>query len=129
LTIDALAQRSILLQTGSRHIPLIEGWFKRRGLRANHRITCNSNSAAVKMTAAGLGLSLVPIECARQELDAGVVTPVPVLVQLPTNSFVTIYPVGQIEPALDAVIDVMRELAASLMIGRRPRARIKMAAR
>jgi DNA-binding transcriptional LysR family regulator len=115
LTIEALAQYPIMLQTGSRHIPVIEGWFKNNGLRVIRMITCNSLSAAVKMTAAGLGLSLVPIECARQELDAGAVTTVPVQVQLPANSFVTIYPTGQIEPALGAVIDVIRELAAGLL--------------
>ena len=114
LTIDALAQYPIMLQTGSRHIPVIEGWFKSRGLRVKHMITCNSLSAALKMTAAGLGLSLVPVECARQELDAGVVTTVPVEIQLPTNSFVTVYPAGQVEPALGAVIDTIREFAAGL---------------
>jgi DNA-binding transcriptional LysR family regulator len=129
LTIDLLAERTILLQNGSRHIPVIEGWFKSRGLRATHIITCNSLSAAVKMTAAGLGLSLIPLECARQELDAAIVTPVPVQVKLPTNSFVMIYPAGHVEPALDAVVDVMRELAASLMIGRKSRARNRNAPR
>src|SRR5262249_33569729 len=69
LTIDALADRTIVVQTGSRHIPVVEGWFRKRGVRARHMMTCNSIAAAVKMTAAGLGLSLVPIECARQELD------------------------------------------------------------
>ncbi len=119
LTLEALAQRPILMQSSSRHTPVIEGWFKSRGLQPRHIITCNSLSAAVKMTAAGLGLSLVPIECARQELDAGIVTPVPVQVQLPSNSFVTIYPVGPVEPALDAVIAVMRKLALELR-GERP---------
>jgi DNA-binding transcriptional LysR family regulator len=129
LTIDALAQHPIMLQTGSRHIPVIEGWFKSRGLRVNRIITCNSLSAAVKMTAAGLGLSLVPVECARQELDAGVVTTVPVQVQLPANSFVTTYPAGQVEPALGAVIDVIRELAAGLITNGKSRARPKTARR
>jgi hypothetical protein len=64
-----------------------------------------------------MGMALVPIEVARQELDAGVVTLVPVQVKLPTNASVTIYPVGQVEPALGAVIDVMRELAATLTSG------------
>ena len=52
---------------------------------------------------------------------SGVVTLVPVKVQLPSNSFVTTYPVGQVEAALDAVIDVMRELAAGLVTRRKPR--------
>jgi DNA-binding transcriptional LysR family regulator len=115
LTIDELAKRTILLPTGGRHIPVIEGWFKSRGVRAKHIITCNSLTTAVKMTAIGMGMSLVPIECARQELDAGIVTLVPVQVKLPSNSFVTTYPIGQVEPALGAFIDVMRELAATLM--------------
>jgi DNA-binding transcriptional LysR family regulator len=127
LTIEALAQRTILLPTGGRHIPTIEGWFKSKGVRAKHIITCNSLTTAVKMSAIGMGMSLVPIECARQELDAGIVTPVPVQVTLPSNSFVTIYPVGQVEPALGAIIDVMRELAATLMTRRTLGARIKPA--
>jgi DNA-binding transcriptional LysR family regulator len=129
LTIDALAQRTILLQSGGHHIATIEGWFKSRGLRAKQTISCNSLTTAVKMTAIGMGMSLVPIECARQELDARLVTQVPVQVQLPSNSFVTTYPADRVEPALDAVIDVMRELAATLMTRRTPGPRIKPAAR
>jgi DNA-binding transcriptional LysR family regulator len=129
LTIDALAERTILLQSGGHHIATIEGWFKSRGLRARQTITCNSLTTAVKMTAIGMGMSLVPIECARQELEAGAVTQVPVQVQLPSNSFVTTYPVGQLEPALDAVIEVMRALAATLVMRRPPRSRVATAAR
>jgi DNA-binding transcriptional LysR family regulator len=114
LTIKELAQRTILLPVRGRHISTIEGWFKSRGVRPKI-ITCNSMSTAVKMTAIGMGMCLVPIEVARQELDAKVVTLVPVQVKLPTNASVTIYPVGQVEPALAAVIDVMRALAASLL--------------
>jgi DNA-binding transcriptional LysR family regulator len=115
LTLDALAQRTILLPAGGRHIPTIEGWFKSKGLRANRIITCNSLTTAIKLTGIGMGMSLVPIECARQELDAGVVTSVPVQVQLPSNLFVTTYPVGRLEPALEALINIIRELAATLM--------------
>jgi len=115
LTIEALAERTLLLPTGGRHISVIEGWFKSRGLRAKQIISCNSLTTAVKMTALGMGMSLVPIECARQELDARIVTQVPVEIELPTNSFVTIYPVGLVEPALASLINVMRELATTLM--------------
>jgi DNA-binding transcriptional LysR family regulator len=118
LTIEELAQRTILLSAKGRHISTIEGWFKSRGVRPKI-IICNSMSTAVKMTAIGMGMSFVPIEVARQELDARVVTLVPVQVKLPTNASVTIYPVGQVEPALAAVIDVMRELAATLTPGSR----------
>lgn len=121
LTVDALAARTIVLQSGSRHIPVIEGWFRTHGVRAHHMITCNSLATAVRMTAAGLGLSLVPIECARRELNDGIVTQVPVQVDLPANSFVTLYPVGQAEPALDAVIDVIRECSRNLLTQRKPR--------
>jgi DNA-binding transcriptional LysR family regulator len=115
MTIEALAQRTILLPAHGRHISMIEGWFKSRGLRPKQIITCNSLSTAVKMAAIGMGMSFVPIECARQELDARLVSPVPVEVPLPTNTSVTIYPVGQVEPALDAFINVMREVAATLL--------------
>jgi DNA-binding transcriptional LysR family regulator len=113
LTIDELARRTILLSAKGRHISTIEGWFKSRGVRPKI-IICNSMSTAVKMTAIGMGISLVPIEVARQELDAHIVALVPVQVKLPTNATVTIYPVGQVEPPLAAVIDVMRELAGTL---------------
>lgn len=114
LTIDELAKRTILLPSRGRHIPVVEGWFKSRGVRVKQIIDCNSLATAVKLTTMGIGLSLVPIECARQELDAQVVAPVPVRLQLPTNSYVLAYPVGQVEPALAAFIDVMRVLASTL---------------
>jgi DNA-binding transcriptional LysR family regulator len=115
LSVEALAKHTILLQSGSRHIPVIEGWFKSRGLRVKNIIRCNGIATAMKMTAAGLGLSLVPIESARRELESGTVTAVPVQVQLPANSFVMIYPAGRIEPALGAVVDVIRKIAARLI--------------
>jgi DNA-binding transcriptional LysR family regulator len=115
LTIDELAQQTILLSAKGRHNSTIEGWFKSRGLRPGQIITCNSISTAVKMTVLGMGMGLVPIECARQELEARLVRAVPFEMQLPTNSSVTIYPVGQVEPTLDAFIQIMRELAATLL--------------
>jgi DNA-binding transcriptional LysR family regulator len=114
LTVEALAEQPLLLPTGGRHIPTIEGWFRSRGLRPKQIIACNSQSTAIKLTVMGMGMSLVPIDAARQELDAGIVTPVPVDVQLPLNSFVTIYSLGQVEPALGAVVQIFRELAATL---------------
>jgi DNA-binding transcriptional LysR family regulator len=81
--------------------------------RPKQIITCNSLSTVVKMIAIGMGISLVLLECARQELDACVVTAVPVQLQLPSRSVVMAYPVGQVEPALDALIDIMRELGAT----------------
>jgi hypothetical protein len=59
-------------------------------------------------------MGFVPVECARLELETRIVTLVPVEVQLPTNLYVTVYPAGQVEPALGAFIDVMREHAATL---------------
>ena len=114
LTIDELAKRTILLPARGFRIPVIEGWFKSRGVEVKQTINCNSLATAVKLTRIGVGLSFVPIECARQELDAGVVTLVPVQFPLPTNSYVMTYPVGQIEPALAAFINVMRVLASTL---------------
>jgi hypothetical protein len=42
LKIEALEQRTVLLQTGGRHISTIEGWFKSRGVCPKQIITCNS---------------------------------------------------------------------------------------
>jgi DNA-binding transcriptional LysR family regulator len=120
ITIDELAQQTILLPGSSRHIPAIEGWFKSSGVRAKKIIICNGQATVVKLTAIGVGMGFVPVECARPELEAGVVTLVPVQVQLPTNFYVTIYPAGQVEPALGAIIDVMREHAATLIGGGDP---------
>jgi len=131
LTIDELAKRTILLPAGGRHRAVVEGWFKSRGLGVKQIIKCNSLATAVKLTTIGIGLSLVPIECARQELDARVVTlvPVQVQVQLPTNSYVMTYPVGQIEPELAAFINVMRVLASTLITPPTAYRRIRPAAR
>jgi DNA-binding transcriptional LysR family regulator len=115
LTIEKLAQQTILLAAKARHISVVEGWFKSRSVRPKQIIICNSMSTAVKMTAIGMGMTLAPIEVARQELAAGTVTAVPVQLELPRNACVTIYPVGQVEPALAAVIDFMRKLAPTLM--------------
>jgi DNA-binding transcriptional LysR family regulator len=115
LAVDDFVEQTVILQRGSRHIPVIEGWFKTRRLKPKKVIMCNSLAAALKMTAAGLGLSFVPIECARHELDQGTVVPIDVPFALPANSFVTLYPVGPLDPALGAVIEVMRDLSTELL--------------
>ena len=122
LTIDGLAERTILLPANGRHRPVIEGWFKSTGLRVKQIITCPSLATAVKLTTIGMGMSLVPIECAREELNFHLVTIVPVQVHLPTNSYVMTYRAGLIEPALAAFIKVMRNANNALP-------RIKTAAR
>jgi DNA-binding transcriptional LysR family regulator len=114
LSVEALAQQTILLQKGSRHVPVIEGWLKSRGVRATRMVMCNSVAIAIKMAAAGLGLSLVPIECARKELDDAEVVRLDVQVKLPANSFIITYSSGPVEPALDSAIGVMRTIAAKL---------------
>jgi DNA-binding transcriptional LysR family regulator len=129
LTIDELATGTILLPARGRHVAVVEGWFKSRGVRVKQIIKCNSLAMAVKLTTMGMGLSLVPIECARRELDARVVTPVPVQMQLPTNSYVITYPAGQIDPLLAAFINVMRMLASTLMTQSTPYPHTKPPAR
>jgi DNA-binding transcriptional LysR family regulator len=115
LTIEALSRQTLLLPTGGRYLATIERWFKRRGLRPKDIIICNSLTTTVKMTAIGMGFSLMPIECAQQELDAGLVTLVPVKEKLPANVFVMTYPVGQREPALEAFAGILREISATLL--------------
>jgi DNA-binding transcriptional LysR family regulator len=116
LTIEKLAQYTILLAAKARHFSAVEGWFRSKSVRPKQIIICNSMATAVKMTAIGMGMTLAPIDVAREELDAGTVTAVPVQLELPTNACVTIYPIGQAEAALAAVIDVMRELAATVPV-------------
>jgi DNA-binding transcriptional LysR family regulator len=120
LTIEKLAQHTILLAAKARHFSAVEGWFKSKSVRPKQIMICNSMSAAMKMTAIGMGMTLAPIDVARQELDAGTVTAVPVQFELPRNACVTIYPVGQAEAALAAVIDVMRNLAATMSVPVKP---------
>ena len=66
LTIEELAEQTILLPTGGRHIPVIEGWFKSKGLRPKRIITCNSQTTAIKMTATGVGLRIAHSETRKE---------------------------------------------------------------
>jgi DNA-binding transcriptional LysR family regulator len=116
-TVFEIGDSGFVFFAGTQGKPNCHGQSNSKGVRAKQIIICNSQSTVVKMTAHGMGMGFVPVECVRPELEARVLTLVPVRLQLPTNLYVTIYPVGEVEPALSVIIDVMRELAATLMAG------------
>lgn len=112
LTIEKLAEHQILIQSGNVHYPIIEGWLRSKGIRAKPFTLCNSVTIAVKMVAANLGISLVPVELAQMEIDAGLVTRIPVTFALPPNPVATVYSPKQIDPSVSAVIDTIRGLSS-----------------
>jgi DNA-binding transcriptional LysR family regulator len=61
----------IALARESYHHTSIEDWF-RAGDAHCHRIdTCKSTSVAASLARSGLGVTLLPVRCYQQELDAG----------------------------------------------------------
>jgi DNA-binding transcriptional LysR family regulator len=50
---------------------LVEDWFTRNGANPGQKITCNTAVTMASLTAAGLGVTLLPRELVKQELAAG----------------------------------------------------------
>ena len=116
LTPQVLSEQDFLLHVGSRHWPPLERWFREAGCWPRSLRRCNSISALIKLAVAGLGLGVLPISAARDEIAAGLLRVVPSVAALPKNPFMVVYAERRLDAATQLVIDTTKEVAARHML-------------
>ena len=84
--------------------------FEERGLRPTRVHGCNSLSTMIRMTIAGLGLSVLPIDMMRDEIAQGKLTVVSSRGRIPPNRFL----VAHQSDSFDATMTLISDLAVAL---------------
>lgn len=110
------------LSEDSFHYPVIERWFRDGGAFFRSAASCNNMNVIAELTAAGLGVSLLPRHCYRRELAARRLVVLDTAPPIPPVEFSLIHRVDRPHP-LAAPIAALAKSVSDLGIapGRGPR--------
>jgi DNA-binding transcriptional LysR family regulator len=81
-------------------------WFAAAGSRPARLHGCNSLAMMIRMTVAGLGISVLPVPLLAGELAAKQIRRLAVDVPLPPNRFVVAYASTPVQPAVRAIVEL-----------------------
>jgi DNA-binding transcriptional LysR family regulator len=81
-------------------------WFAASGQRPARLHGCNSLAMMIRLTIAGLGISVLPVPLLRDELAAKEIRRLNVETALPPNRFVVAYASTPVQPAVRAIVDL-----------------------
>lgn len=108
-----LARLPIITHTrGSHQHVMIQQWFREQGAEPRRISFCSSLATIVRLTVAGLGLSVLPLS-AVAELTTSPLRVVPTTTPLPPNDFVTAYPVDTRDVPLRLIASLASTVAAA----------------
>jgi DNA-binding transcriptional LysR family regulator len=81
-------------------------WFTAAGTRPGRLHGCNSLATMIRMTIAGLGISVLPVPLLREELTGKSIRRLAVGLPLPPNRFVVAYAAAPVQPAVKAIVEL-----------------------
>lgn len=84
----------------------VMSWFEAAGVRPVRLHGCNSLPMMIKLTVAGLGISVLPVPLLKEELAAGEIRRISVAAPLPPNRFVVAYAATPVQPAVRAIAEL-----------------------
>jgi DNA-binding transcriptional LysR family regulator len=97
---------------GTLHDQLIREWFRNSNAEPSRINGCNSLSTTIRLTVAGLGVSLLAPGAVRAELSAGTLVVVPTVPPTPMLDYVILCSQNTREPAVKIVLSLALEVAA-----------------
>lgn len=119
-----LARQPVFTHSRGSHLHrTVMSWFEAAGVRPVHLHGCNSLPMMIKLTIAGLGISVLPVPLLKEELAAGLIRRITVTAPLPPNRFVVAYSATPVQPAVRAIAELaLQNAKAAGVFGSRPRA-------
>lgn len=96
----------------SRLIEIVRDWFAGAGRDTVRISTCNSLAVIVRLTAAGAGISLLPIAIAQTELRSGTLRRLKVHPPIPPQHLAAVYRVGVEPTGIARVLSTARRVLA-----------------
>jgi DNA-binding transcriptional LysR family regulator len=102
-----LARQPVFTHSRGSHLHrTVMDWFEAAGVRPVRLHGCNSLAMMIKLTVAGLGISVLPVPLLRQEMDAGLVKRIAVEAPIAPNRFVVAYAATPVQPAVRAIAEL-----------------------
>ncbi len=118
-----LAAFPVLTHSRGSHLHrMVEAWFERSGTRPLRIQGCNSLSTMIKLTSAGLGLSVLPPSLVHREIAEGQLRVVACTEPLPPNLFVACWSSRPPTAIVRAVVDLAVDIAGQDSHFRSPQA-------
>lgn len=112
LGLAELAELPLITHTrGSHQYQTILRWFRQAGTEPRRISTCSSLATIIRLTAAGLGISLHTSTVVARELRAGEVVPVLTTAAVPRIGYVAAYASGESSPASRVLAQLAAEVA------------------
>lgn len=108
---------------GSHQHRTVMDWFAASGSRPARLHGCNSLAMMIRLTVAGLGISVLPLPLLRDELAAKQIRRLEVDLPLPPNRFVVAYASRPVQPAVQAIVELAQADAARAPVFSRPKGR------
>ncbi len=107
LTPADLARQPVFTHSRGSHLHrMVMAWFEAAGARPVRLHGCNSLAMMIKLTIAGLGISVLPVPLLRQELAGGLVRRIAVDSPVPPNRFIVAYAATPAQAAIRAIADL-----------------------
>lgn len=112
LTPREMAQIPIFTHSRGSHLHLaMARWFEEQGLRPIRVHGCNSLSTMIRMTIAGLGLSVLPIDMMQEEIASRKLAVVRARANIPPNRFLVAHQSDSFDTTMTLISDLAVELA------------------
>ena len=114
-TPEQLAELPIITHTrGTHQHQTILRWFRAAGLEPRRLSTCSSLATIIRLTVAGLGISILSPAVVRREVAAGEIVPIAATKALPPQNFLAVLPTVSPVPSASAAV----ALAIAVSAGR-----------
>ena len=121
LTAQDLSRFPVFTHSRGSHLHrTVMDWFAASGLRPARLHGCNSLVMMIRLTIAGLGISVLPVPLLGAELQDKSIRRLDVATPLPPNRFVVAYASTPVQPAVSAIADLALEDAATNRLFVRP---------
>ena len=112
LTPIEMAQIPIFTHSRGSHLhQAMARWFEERGLRPTRVHGCNSLSTMIRMTIAGLGLSVLPVDMMKDEIAGNKLAVVTSKADIPPNRFLVAHQSDSFDTTMTLISDLAVELA------------------
>ncbi|HMN81186.1 MAG TPA: LysR family transcriptional regulator [Burkholderiaceae bacterium] len=92
------------LSEDSHHHPVIDRWFRSAGVVCRSKVSSNNMNVVAMLTAQGLGVSLLPRHCYRQQIEAGRLVVLNTVPAIPRVEFTVIWRADHAQPLIRSIV-------------------------
>ena len=106
----------LTLSEDSHHYPVVKQWFRDAGVLFKSALACNNMTVLAELTRRGLGVSLLPRHCYRNDIAAGRLVVLKTNPAMPRVAFSLAYRIDHV-PVLAPIVAEAAKAACDLPLG------------